>query len=68
MTQREVYEWFKTHFPQYAANVTEWFPNGKSCIRLRLKNHQELVVTYNGCDDWALESLDRFIKRMKGER
>ena len=68
MTQREVYEWFKTHFPMYAANAEEWFPNGKSSVRIKLRNGQELIMTYNSCDDWSLETLDRFIKRMKGER
>ena len=47
MSQQEVYEWFKLYFPQYAEHVECWFPNGKNSVRVRQKNEQEFVFTYN---------------------
>ena len=50
MSHSEVYKWFELYFPQYAGDKVEsWFQNGKNSIRIRQKNHQEFIFTYNLC-------------------
>lgn len=69
MTHKEVHEWFELYFPAYAReNVDVWFPNGKNCIRIRLRNRQEFVFTYDGKNDWKFETMQSFLKTMKGVR
>ena len=65
MTHPEVYEDFKTYFPQYEKMTELWFPNGKNSIRARLNNGHELVFTYNGTKKWCFETVDHFLKRME---
>lgn len=48
MSHSEVYKWFELYFPQYAGDKVEsWFQNGKNSIRIRQKNHQEFIFTFN---------------------
>ena len=67
MTQKEVYERFKLYLPQYAENIEAGFPNGKNSVRVRLrKPGQQFVFTCNGDQDWCFETVNSFLKRMKG--
>lgn len=48
MSHSKVYKWFELYFPQYAGDKVEtWFQNGKNSIRIRQKNHQEFIFTFN---------------------
>lgn len=68
MLQREVFEYFKLYFPQFAEHVTEWFPNGKNSIRVRQSNGQDFIFTYNGKKDWCFETVRCFLERVRKER
>ena len=53
MSHSEVYKWFELYFPQYAGDKVEtWFQNGKNSIRIRQKNHQEFIFTFNNEGNW----------------
>jgi hypothetical protein len=67
MTHKKVYGWFKIYFPQFFDQVEEWWPCGKNCIRVRLENGRDYVFTYNGGKHWRLETVESFIKSMKGD-
>lgn len=67
MAHRDVLETFKSYFPTFASSMTMWFPNGKSSVRIRQANGQDFVFTCNGKQDWSFETVDSFIKHMKGE-
>lgn len=67
MSHDEVYKYFVLYFPAYAdGNVDVWFANGKNSIRIRQTNGQEFVFTYDGKQDWKLETVKSFIKNIKG--
>lgn len=68
MLQKTVYERFTEYFPTFANEATAWFPNGRNSVRVRLLSKRDLVFTYNDISDWSLETVDSFVKRMKGER
>lgn len=68
MTHRKVYEWFESYFPQFSKQVTEYFPNGRHSIRVRTSCKKDFIFTFNSVNDWSFETVDSFIKRMKGER
>lgn len=68
MLQKDVYEQFKVYFPQIASNVDVWFPNGKNSIRIRQTDKQEFIFTYNNSKNWSFETIEYFIKHMKGEK
>ena len=67
MSHNNVFEQFKFLLPQYIGYVDTWFPNGKNSIRVRRTHGYELVFTFNGIDDWCLETVDSFLNRMKGD-
>lgn len=67
MSQKEVYDKFKRIFPQFAENSKMWFPNGKNSIRIRHKNGNDFIFTYNKETDWRFETVEAFIKHLKGE-
>ena len=57
MSHSEVYKWFELYFPQYAGDKVEsWFQNGKNSIRIRQKNHQEFIFTFNNERNWRFET------------
>lgn len=68
MTQQNVFTVFKNKFPEIAENSTEWFPNGKSSVRVRLKDKQEFIFSYQSEKVWCLETIDSHIAHMKGEK
>lgn len=60
-----VYDNFKSIFPQYSNITTDWFPNGKDSIRIRLNTGEDYVFTYHSKIDWCFETVESFIKNMK---
>ena len=64
MSHKYVLERFKSYFPQYAAEMIEWFPNGNNSVRVRLKFARDYVFTYNGPSDWRFETVNSFVKSM----
>lgn len=69
MVHEEVYKWFELYFPLYAGgNVEVWFPNGKNSVRIRQKNGQEFIFSYNGKDDWKFETRKSFINYLNERR
>lgn len=69
MLHKEVYKWFKLYFPLYAReNVEVWFPNGKNSVRVRQKNGQEFIFSYNGKDDWKFETRKSFVNYLNERR
>ena len=68
MLQTDVYEQFKVYFPEIAFFTETWFPNGQNSVRIRQTNGQDFVFTYNGKQDWCFETIDSYIKKMKGDK
>lgn len=63
MAHIEIYKTFKDLFPFCVERVTEWFPNGRNCIRLRLdETNGDYVFTYNDKREWRFETVENFIK------
>lgn len=67
MAHTQIIKIFKLKFPLYDGQLKEWFPNGKNSVRVRLKNGQEFVFTHKAPNDWCFETIDSFIKRLRGE-
>lgn len=64
MTNKQVFEQFVNMFQNLSAEKVEiWFPNGKNSIRIRTVSKREFIFTYNGSDDWILETTNNFLKR-----
>lgn len=67
MSHSEVYKLFELYFPQYAGDKVEsWFQNGKNRIRIRQKNHQEFIFTFNNEGNWRFETVESFMNGLKG--
>ena len=64
--QEKVYCKFKSMFPDMGKYTAMWFPNGRDSIRIRDVNKHELIFTYHGVTDWRLETVNEFLKNMKG--
>ena len=64
MVHTEVYKIFKKLLPAYAEQSTEYFPNGKNSIRVRI-NHGDYIFTYSCAADWKFETIDSFLKNNK---
>lgn len=46
--------------------VESWFQNGKNRIRIRQKNHQEFIFTFNNEGNWRFETVESFMNGLKG--
>lgn len=66
MTHVEVYKQFDSMFPEISKHVEEWFPNGKNSVRVRIKSGSDFVFTYNDWNDWCYETVDSFIRKLRG--
>lgn len=67
MTHGDIFKYFELYFPDYAKDkVDVWFQNGKNSIRIRQKNRQEFIFTYNGKDNWKFETIDSFMDGLRG--
>ena len=72
MLHRQVYDIFRDIFPNNVDENTIWFPNGKNSIRIRgvvglYSYRTDYVFTYFKKNNWRLETVDCYIKHMKGE-
>ena len=68
MTHLAVYEIFKTFLPHIAEKTEAWFQNGKNSIRIRTTDKRDYVFTYSTEYSWSFETVDSYIKHMKGEK
>lgn len=66
MVANLIFEIFMTLFPTFGEHATMWFPNGKNGIRVRIDDGHEFIFTYDGKDDWSLETIGRYVKKTKG--
>ncbi len=66
MIHTEVYKKFITMFPEVSEHLETWFPNGKNSIRVRVKSGSDFVFTYNDWTDWCYETVESYIKKMRG--
>ena len=64
--QEKVYCKFKSMFPDMSKYTAVWFPNGRNSIRIRDINRHELIFTYCDENNWRLETVNEFLKNMKG--
>lgn len=67
MTHNCVYDIFEKKFNKIAGQIEVWFPNGKNSIRIRLDDKNEYIFTFNSESDWSLETVNSYLKRVKGE-
>ena len=68
MSHEKIYLTFKQLYPSIEAGIVEWFPNGKDSIRVRNIVGSDFIFTYHGPTDWCYETLDSFIRKLKGGR
>lgn len=66
MVASQIFEIFKTVLPTFGERTTLWFPNGKNGIRIRIDDGREFIFTYDSKDDWSFETVDRYIKKLRG--
>lgn len=64
MMHDEVFNQFKLSFSQYKNDVELNFPNGKNSVRVRLYDGNEFIFTYNGKDNWCLETVSSYISHL----
>ena len=65
MAHKDVFIMFKKLFPLYAEKASEWFPNGKNSVRVRISEvHQDFVFTYYSNKEWRFETADIFAKSL----
>lgn len=55
---------FKREWPNLAAQMVRYTPCGVGRIRIRLKNHLEVIFTYYDDDTWSLET-NKFDKKRR---
>lgn len=68
MIHEKIFIIFEERFSDIASQSCMWFPNGKDSVRVRMKNKQEFIFTYHGEKDWSLETINRYLTRLKGEK
>lgn len=69
MSHKDIYEKFKKLFPAYAAASTEYFPNGKGSIRVRLgEQHRDFVFTIFNSKEWIFETINSYLERLKNNK
>ena len=67
MGHSDVMKWFEQYFPDYSGDrIDMWFPNGRNSVRIRQKNGQEFIFTYNSQKDWKFETITCFLNGLKG--
>ena len=66
MLHRDVLKNFNELFPMFAEEIVEWWPTGYNTIRIRFKDKLELVFYYIDKTDWRIQTVENFIKDLKG--
>lgn len=65
MTPNILFNIFKTKFLSSTnKTVKEWFPNGRGSIRVVLEDRNVLVFRYENENEWTIETMKNFLKRM----
>lgn len=67
MTNHEILEKAKELFPNMFSGDYIWFPHGKNSVRVKY-DHREVIITYLGDRNWAIETPDFYFNRRKGEQ
>lgn len=65
MTPKDVYKAFRDISRTTDEDIEMWFPNGKDSIRVKLRNKQELIFTYDSPKYWRIETRGAFLTDMK---
>lgn len=65
MKHEEVYKQFRKLFPEIAAHVGDWFPNGRNSVRIRIRQGTDFIFNYRDNYTWNLETVDSYINRIK---
>lgn len=65
MNHVDIHRHFETILPGLAEKTEEWFPCGRNAIRVRTNCKKEFVFSFNGFEDWKLETLENFIEHMQ---
>ena len=65
MTQKDVFKAFLEISRTTEEDIEMWFPNGKDSVRVKLKDKQELIFTYDSPRYWRLETRGAFLTDMK---
>ena len=68
MIHKDVYTMFEAYFPEVAAKVDVWFPNGKDSVRVRLTSKREFIFSYINDNHWSFETIDSFLEKLKGDK
>lgn len=68
MNHKEVYKALERHLPSFFSQTSIYFPNGKNSIRIRLKDGNEFVFSFNNDDIWKLETRDQHLIEMKTKK
>lgn len=68
MIHDKVYAIYKKLLPFYAEKTECYFPCGLNTIRVRTHSKEEFVFTYVKDGSWRFETVDCYIKKMKGAR
>jgi hypothetical protein len=67
MVHAQVYDFFRQVLPLEEKEAKVYFPNGRNSIRIRKRNGQEFIFSYRSQTEWAYETVDLFLARLKGE-
>lgn len=68
MVHKNVYAIYEKMMPFYASQTKEYFPCGKDTIRVRLQSNQEFIFSYEKDNSWFFETLNHYLKKMKGAK
>lgn len=68
MTHDRIYAIYKELLPFYYKQTKMYFPCGQNTIRVRLENGRDYVFIFASDNSWSFETLDRYLKKMKGGR
>ena len=68
MCHNTIYDAYKDLMPFFAEKTEAWFPCGLNTIRVRLNTKKEYVFNYNADKSWQFQTIDLYIKNMKGKR
>jgi len=66
MVHSELIKRYQALFKYSVQDIDVWFPNGKDSIRVRSLSKEEYIFTYKNEKTWKLETVNHFIKNMRG--
>jgi hypothetical protein len=66
MSHANLFEEYRQLFKIDESLIEEWFPCGKDSIRVRFTDGKEVIWTLKGPENWSIESVEHFCKRVGG--